>query len=351
MKETKLINESNIGELLTAYYQGTLASEEAKTLEQFSHENEFVEEAMEGFDEFPEAVNQIPAFKPKSKIGYKWIMAIGGIALLITAAYFIQDYTPKEDNSGMLAITVTKPLIDSELEPLEKVIAKVESEKSIKPQDTKALIPKTVKENKSPEATKEVIKKREVFEIPRMELNPIELEEKATYTLKRARTKAIGFYTFLAVDYSKIYNNSIPVLPTYSGTDASFANKNNLSVEMSDGKTQSTVSYKTFLKQSLFLMKNKEYDKSISNFKVILTNFPGDVNAEFYIGYAKFYQGKYEEAIPYFNKAMNNAFDFFMEDAEWFKANSLQKLGKLKKAQIIYNSIKKKGGYYSYQVN
>ena len=231
------------------------------------------------------------------------------------------------------------------------MIAKVESEKSIKPQDTKALIPKTVKENKSPEATKEVIKKREVFEIPRMELNPIELEEKATYTLKRARTKAIGFYTFLAVDYSKIYNNSIPVLPTYSGTDASFANKNNLSVEMSDGKTQSTVSYKTFLKQSLFLMKNKEYDKSISNFKVILTNFPGDVNAEFYIGYAKFYQGKYEEAIPYFNKAMNNAFDFFMEDAEWFKANSLQKLGKLKKAQIIYNSIKKKGGYYSYQVN
>ena len=115
MKETKLINESNIGELLTAYYQGTLASEEAKTLEQFSHENEFVEEAMEGFDEFPEAVNQIPAFKPKSKIRYKWIMAIGGIALLITAAYFIQDYTPKEDNSGMLAITVTKPLIDSEL--------------------------------------------------------------------------------------------------------------------------------------------------------------------------------------------------------------------------------------------
>ncbi|MDB9702439.1 hypothetical protein OAA49_03085, partial [Flavobacteriales bacterium] len=161
MKETKLINESNIGELLTAYYQGTLASEEAKTLEQFSHENEFVEEAMEGFDEFPEALNQIPAFKPKSKIGYKWIMVIGGIALLITAAYFIQDYTPKEDNSGMLAITVTKPLIDSELEPLEKVIAKVESEKSIKPQDTKALIPKTVKENKSPEATKEVIKKRE----------------------------------------------------------------------------------------------------------------------------------------------------------------------------------------------
>jgi hypothetical protein len=47
---------------------------------------------------------------------------------------------------------------------------------------------------------------------------------------------------------------------------------------------------------------------------------------------------------------MVNGFDFFFEDAQWFKANSLENSDKLKEAQAIYRKIKNKGGYYSYQV-
>ena len=50
------------------------------------------------------------------------------------------------------------------------------------------------------------------------------------------------------------------------------------------------------------------------------------------------------------NKVKENSFDFFLEDANWYKANALENLGKLEEAKKIYREIKQKGGYYSFQI-
>lgn len=334
------IDSKNLGELLKSYSQGKLSSKELQDFESLKAKDEFLADATEGFDEFPDAIGNIPGYKTlqTSKI---W-MTIGGLAVLSLAAVLLFN-TPETEN-----ITIAQSIPQEKQEEIIEVVKPETTEKEIVVPITRI---KPKKENPVTTKTeKKEITKREFFEIPKMELNPIEIKQKTDYTIKKAKTKALLYCDFLAIDYSVIYTNTIPVKRELSGIDASKANENENGIETGNGTQQRVITYREQLKISLFQLKEQNYARAIENFELILTHFPKDANAEFYIGYSLYYQENYEKAIPYFDKAMENGFDFFFEDAQWFKANSLENSSKLKEAQAIYRIIKNKGGYYSYQV-
>lgn len=348
MKTSINLDNNQLNELLKAYYKGKLSSKDSHELENFAHQDEFLSEAMEGFDQFPEAISSIPTFKPTSTKSFLWIsiVSIAFITLIGSYVYFTNDSDIKIESPAIVEIT-TNNTSNSEKE-IETKISEIKASPTELEKTTQALIPTT---KKTPKTTPNLpVQEREHFEIPKMELNPIEIKQKTTYTLIKAKTKAIAYYTFLAVDYSVIYTHSIPIETTLSGTDASMANRQDAGVDITDGGINKTVSYKEFLKESLYYLKQKNYTLAIQHFNTILRHYPNDANAEFYLGYALFNQGNYESAIPYFNEAMNNGFDFFYEDAQWFKANCLENMGRLKEAKSLYDEIKNKGGYYSFQV-
>ena len=345
MKTNSNIDSKNLGELIKSYYQGKLSGKELQDFESLKAKDEFLAGATEGFDEFPKAIGNIPAFKT-NKVSKVWI-PLSVLAIL----------------SLVLVIIFNSPKLEIENTTIAQVIPQEEEEKQeeiieiIKPEITEKeiVVPVTrIKKKKekaeSPKTEEETIPKRDFFEIPKMELNPIEIKQKTDYTAYKAKTKALLYYDFLAIDYSVIYTNTIPVKRELSGIEANKPNKDENGIDIGNGIIERVITYKEQLKNSLFQLKEHNYAQAIENFKIILTHFPKDANAEFYIGYALFYQKKYEEAIPYFDKAMVNGFDFFFEDAQWFKANSLENSDKLKEAQAIYRKIKNKGGYYSYQV-
>jgi tetratricopeptide (TPR) repeat protein len=344
MKTNTNIDSKNLGELLKSYYQGKLSDKELQDFESLKAKDDFLTDAMEGFDEFPEAIGNIPSFKT-NKIPKVWI-SLGALAILSLMAVFMLNL-PKSEIENT---TITQ-VIPQEKEKQEEIV------EIIKPEITEKeiVVPVTkIKQKKERTITPKTIDKeflkRDYFEIPKMELNPIEIKQKTDYTIKKAKTKALLYYDFLAIDYSVIYTNTIPVKKEWSGIEASKANETENGIETGNGNQQRVITYKEQLKNSLFQLKEQNYARAIENFEIILTHFPQDANAEFYIGYALFYQKNYEKAIRYFDKAMTNGFDFFFEDAQWFKANSLEYMGKLKDAQALYRKIKNKGGYYSYQV-
>ena len=312
--------------------------------ENLKAKDEFLENAIEGFDEFPEAIKNIPSFKT-NKVSKIWI-SLGAIAILyLIAIFMLNSLKPEIEN------TIITQVIPQEKEKQEEIIEIIKPETTEKEIVVPVTKIKTKKEKTaSPETKEKEFQKRDYFEIPKMELNQIEIKQKTDYTIKKAKTKALLYYDFLAIDYSVIYTNTIPVKRELSGIDASKANEDENGIETGNGTQQRVITYKEQLKNSLFQLKEQNYARAIENFELILTHFPQDANAEFYIGYALFYQKNYEKAIPYFDKAMANGFDFFFEDAQWFKANSLENMGKLKEAQAIYRIIKNKEGYYSYQV-
>lgn len=350
MKTNINIDNSNLGELLKSYYQGKLSGKELEEFEVLKSQDEFLADATEGFDEFPEAIGNIPTFQ--SKNWTKTWIALGGLTILSVAAILFFNSPNSEIENTTVAQVVTEN-IDEEKEEIIEIVKPETTEKEIivpitKIKPKKEITPKQEPNTKIDEEVKPP--KRDFFEIPKMELNPIEIKQKTDYTVKKAKTKALLYYDFLAIDYSVIYTNTIPVKYNFSGVDASKANEDEIGVETGNGSQQLVITYKQQLKRSLFQLKNHNYSSAIQNFDVILKHFPQDANAEFYIGYSLFHQENYEKAIPFFEKAMANGFDFFKEDAEWFIANSLENMGKMKEAQVLYQKIKKEGGYYSYQV-
>ena len=347
-------DKSSLGELLTAYYNDGMSSVEKVEFESQASSDPFLSDAMEGFNEFPQAANEIPNFNPKST-NYAWF-GFGGIAIiaLIGSIFYFNSTSNNVNPIENPKTTAVNSININEIESNNEIVKPLEEPKIA---ETKVQIQPNKKEKTEPEKSTEVndapeiiIEERQNIVLPKIELTKKEYKEKLNDQVKKAKTKSIGYYGFLAVDYSLIYMNEIPVKTQFSGTDASRSNKNDPSIIPDNSVSTTHYSYKDYLKSTFKYMKNRKFIPAIRNFKTILKHFPNDVNAEFYLGYCYYEIGDFNKAIPYFDHAMNNGFDFFEEDAQWFKANSLENLGDTKAAQKIYREIKNNGGFYSHKL-
>ena len=349
MKETNPISPESIGSLLSAYYDNSLSSQQRQLLEERAQSDPFLADAMEGFDQFPEALSEIPTFETSAANGWKWALGGGIVVIAIGLVYVFSLFT---QNSPIPEPNIAQQTVETPAMPLADTVEKFvgmdnEMEEKSLP---KSVMEQTSKQKQLKTAEPRKQAKREQIELPKMDLSPREFEEKIDYSVKKAKTKAIGFFGFLAVDYSTIYTSTLETEREFTGTAASQANlKENNSV-LETEFTRNVYTYKEFLKQSCYFMKERNFGKAIQNFSIILDQFPKDVNAEFYLGYCHYELGNYTKAIPFFEQAVNNGFDFFEEDAQWFIANSYENLGNKKEANKRYQEIKKKGGYYSFRL-
>ena len=78
---------SKLNELLSAYYERRISSPEAHQLEKHALDDPFLSEAMEGFDEFPNALNAIPDFKQRSS-HLKWVSIFSVSLLAVLGVYY-----------------------------------------------------------------------------------------------------------------------------------------------------------------------------------------------------------------------------------------------------------------------
>jgi len=347
MKSINHINETSIEKLLSEYYSDNISESKKREIDELANSDSFLKEAIEGFDEFPEALSAIPEFNIKKPFLKKWGGIISIVSVLIVGTITILYFTPTTTSQPTTTVSKTNTKIEI---PKNKIQAEsVIMDNQIEEKSIPTSIQNSVKKEETQLSTKPTNKEtiREQIELPKIELNPIQFQAKIDYTVRKAKTKAIGYFGFLAVDYSLIYNNTIETPTHFSGTDASKASYEDKSTLLDNGVTTNIYTYKDYLKQTCYLMRERNFSLAISNLKTILKEFPRDANAEFYLGYCYFELKNYQKAIAYFDLANTNAFDFFSEDAQWFKANSLENLGEYSKAQKLYLEIKEKGGYYS----
>lgn len=344
MNSTNPISEKSISELLGAYYNNTLSDSEKSLLEKEAETDSFLSEAMEGFNDFPDAMLELPEFKTSSSWSWKWLNTVALIVLTAAVVFFL---FPKE--------SIQKNEMAEE-KPMQQIPEKTESQPmepfiGMDNELEENSVPVSVRTKKQDKKTKQdIIPEREQIELPKINLTPIEFQRKIDYSVKKAKTKAIGFFGFLAVDYSQIYTHTIETEHEFTGTAASQANLKESNSILEQEFTRNTYTYREFLKQACYFMKERNFTKAIHNFEIILEQFPRDVNAEFYLGYCYYESGNYSKAITYFEKAQQNGFDFFEEDAAWFIANSYENNGDYKEANKLYKEIRKKGGYYSYKL-
>lgn len=324
------------------YLNNSLSDKEKNRFETAMQNNSFLADAMEGYAKFPNEINNIPAYKKGTKkfyflgISLVFILVLG-LVYLLNNQISIGKFTPRENNLSYL-YKVEKETIQKTDFIEEDIITKEQ------------IITPTIVNNSIKKEEKIVPFVRESVSLEKYQAEPEIYKQELHYDIKKMKVKTISFYNFLAVDYSVIYIDKIPFEEVEIGTPASYSNIEtyNLTDDNIINKTKH-YTYKEYLKKSLKLLSEQQYGNAIKNFNTILKHYPTDVNAQFYSGFSYYNLKKYPEAIEFFDKVMNNSFDFFSEDAQWYKALSLEKNGRFKEANILFRVIANEKGFYSAQ--
>jgi TolA-binding protein len=147
------------------------------------------------------------------------------------------------------------------------------------------------------------------------------------------------------VDY-RIYRSKSEKLDPMnltSGTTADFEGKN-LKSNTQDFESRG---YYDFLKETLKLFQKEEYVLASQNFESILSSYNDDINALFYGGLSYYYAKKYDKAISFFEKALNNRFSNFIEETQWNLLLSYLANKNIESARLLRSEIVSKNGFYA----
>ncbi|MFM9985775.1 MAG: tetratricopeptide repeat protein [Flavobacteriales bacterium] len=167
------------------------------------------------------------------------------------------------------------------------------------------------------------------------------------------KVMAIGIQSILhykVADYTKVVKEhwtSFEVDP--GGVPAQFESEEAKRAAQEEEEVIKEIPYLDYLTLCIRAMDNKDYALALSQFQIVLDQYPDDVNGLFYSAQCNYYLGNYDKAIGFYDQTMRNMINKFNEESEFYKAKSLQALGRSDDAKKLFESIVAKGKFYSQQ--
>jgi hypothetical protein len=171
---------------------------------------------------------------------------------------------------------------------------------------------------------------------------------------KSGNSTVTYFAGYKTVPFSSLYpsspnENSSPE----EGVPARFENSKMKSESYKKSKEDvhviKTTTYDEVLENALEKYKAESYSKAIELFNLLLTHFPGDINALFYIGLCNYQQGQSDQAIANLTKVIDHKNKLLSEEAKWYVALSYIKKADTKEAKRFLNEIISENGFYKGQ--
>lgn len=131
------------------------------------------------------------------------------------------------------------------------------------------------------------------------------------------------------------------------GLSANYSDYANKESEKATVKLQ--VPYLKYIEECITAYDNQEYKTSINGFLTILTQYPDDVNAQFYGAMSYFHHDQPVLALELLEKAEKNPISTFREEIQFYKAKCLKMLNRTEESTIIFKSIVARNGFYKAQ--
>jgi len=160
--------------------------------------------------------------------------------------------------------------------------------------------------------------------------------------------RILFIHEYKIVDYTLLRREDWSGFEPATGIDAKYEDKK---AKDDDRKLASqdhqSISYLTFIDQSITAFDRGSYRLSEEKFSVILGQYPDDVNALFYGGLSSYQLGNYDQAIVWFKCILQQSISTFHEEAEYYLAMSYKASKDYKSANDLFRSIQTKGGFYS----
>jgi TolA-binding protein len=338
------------------YLKGNLNEQEKRAIEGKIESADFNTEAMEGFENIPTSIdsfekieNKLNTRIHKSPFSLNGLLIFGSTLLLISAigiilyATSIKSITPKTNSSSIenekkMIIELTDSAIDvAETLPINKQIS-----------SSQIIVNSPIKAEKSDNLITEKIQKRtnEIIKMKMREAVKIDVKNNYKNPISIINSPHIYLHELLIFNYKE--RESIKkeeIIPELSGLPAAYETTKNDELEIQIQINE--IPYNEFLKRALLDFRKNKFKSALKQFKVILKQYPNDINALFYGGLCYYNIKQQGKAIEHFEACITHSYSIFEEESNWYKAKSLYEKANYYLSEELLNKIIEKNGFYS----
>lgn len=342
--------------LLDAYLKGQLGPEEAHGVEQAMAQDPLLQEAMEGL-QHPEAERALadldtlrPSAVGRSGNGHgPWFLggAILGM-LLLAGAWLVLSPLMEQRPSTMVEEAGEMPsdaqrttgTRASELPDEATVAAAVEQPETLR-------IGHRPEERPLPMPSPTVVH-REPGPQTMEQLRPIPAESErgdpAPLKGTRPSRKLLFLHDLKLVHPEELYPLTAAVDPGALSLAARYRDRKE---EATSTEPQRTMRYTEFMDAALGKFAHGDHKSCLDDLRFLLEQYPDDVNALFYAGLCSYNVGLHAHARRLLHKAATHSVDSFQEEATWYHALTLLRLGEHEAAREALERIAEQNGFYA----
>jgi TolA-binding protein len=312
--------------------------------------HEFDNDALEGWNEFPDA--NMKRLDKRFIKNNRWLIKTAFFVVVISSSLFIalkltqkekiinQSQTTQVQEKGRTIVLEKTDYIIPE--PIKKM-----EELPVKKQIQASTIINDFKEKTAIEETKS--HQNIAIELP---IKKIDSENAQSRTIIKETYlgKELYLYDLKVIDY-RFYRAKPEIATKQMLLTGTPANVEDLPEETSLEWESIEIPYIEYLSKSMEYFSKGQNKRALTRFLEILNAYPDDLNANFYAGLCYYNLKSYSSAIIHFEKCYNSDFNNFNEEQEWYKAKCYLANGQKEEAKLLLKQIIAGKGFYANQAS
>lgn len=343
---------------LRRYLRGELPPAEAHEVELHLENDPLVRDAAEGLalPDAMEGLARLDAHRPRGRMGVgAW--AIGGLVVLATGAVLWMMTGDDPDRPGENTAAARQVGHDSVLVPatleqqvvftteLEQATALPESLRSayrggdrfVRPGED-ALLRDTAIVPEDPPAPVQVLPPAPLDPAPEVEEGP-----------KGPRRPSASRKLMFVHDLKLVHPDELyPVDPVLQLADGSVEARYGDARAQTDARPEDRGEpYERFFRTAMGKFARGDRQGCLTDLFTVLEQYPDDVNALFYAGLCCYDLGLFPRAARLLDRARTHQVDTFAEEAEWYRALSVERASGREAALPLLNAVVERGGFYA----
>lgn len=331
---------------LTAYLRGSLPPGDQHRVEAALEADPLLREAAEGLAG-PGALDALATLdKAHPGPGLSIRPGLGGLVLLlVVAGAAIVLYRPSTDAPVADASTVQQDTIAAVVTGAAEMPTTLEIESSVEQPESLRIGHAAMDRHTYAARNEQRIERTPPPERIGTTTPPIAAKGPATRTPKRAR----GSWQLHYLHDLKLVHPS-EIHPARVGgtvvvhTAARFRDR---AEQGSAQEQERTMAYLPFMDEALARFARGDHKGSLEELRFLLGQYPDDVNALFYAGLCAYNLALYPHAERLLHRAAAHPVDVFAEEALWYHALTLERMGRTVEARATLRRIAAEGGFYS----
>lgn len=160
----------------------------------------------------------------------------------------------------------------------------------------------------------------------------------------RTSVQLIYLHDLKLVHPKELYARDLLLTVPPGGVDARHADQR---TQQQEQRGVRNLTYTDFMDEAMARFARADDRGCLEELNFLLTQYPDDPNALFYAGQCTYNLGLYERARHYLHRAATHPIDVFHEEATWYHALTLERLGEHTAAREAFGRIVAQGGFYA----